>query len=322
MSIVSNTYLTFSQKGIREDLANVIENISPEETPLYSMVSKERCSNTLFEWQTDALANAVTTNKQLEGDDIATFPAVTATARVGNYAQISRKLLILSGTAEVVNKAGRKSELAYQMAMRGSELKRDIEATIFANQAGDAGSSTTARATATLGAWLKTNIDKAGGGTNPSWTSGVPAAGRTNGTQRAFTETIAKAVISAIWTSGGELKYAFVGPFNKAVFSGFAGIATKNYDLSGTPRPTAIIGSADVYVSNFGTVRVLPHRYQQERDGWFLDPAYLSVCTLRPFQTMELAKTGDAEKRMLLVEWGLKVRHEAAHGLAADLNAS
>jgi hypothetical protein len=328
VAIITDTYITYLQKGIREELSDTIFNISPEETPVFSAVSKRKVSNTLFEWQTDSLISAVTTNKVVEGDDITTFPAVTATARVGNYCQISRKLLVLSGTAEAVDKAGRKSELAYQMAMRAAELKRDIESTIFSAQAGNAGTSSVARATAALGAWVKSNVNKASGdGANPDYTAGVPlgvggtAPGRDDGTARAFTETIAKAVISAMWTSGATLKTLYVGPFNKAVVSGFAGIATKNFDLS-TPKPSAIIASADVYVSNFGTLKVVPHRYMRERDAYFLDTDFLGVGMLRPFRTVELAKTGDAEKRMLLVEWGLEVKQEAALGLAADLNAS
>ena len=126
MAIVSNTFLTYSAKGIREDLSNVITNIAPEETPYSSNIGRENVSNSLYEWQTDTLASAAA-NAQLEGDDVASFDSVTATVRMQNYAQISRKTIILSATEEVVNKAGRRSELAYQIAKRGAELKRDQE---------------------------------------------------------------------------------------------------------------------------------------------------------------------------------------------------
>ena len=111
MAIVSNTFTTYSAKGIREDLSNIITNIAPEETPYMSNIGRENVSNSLFEWQTDTLASAAA-NAQLEGDDVASFVAVTATVRLQNYAQISRKTIILSATEEVVNKAGRRSELA------------------------------------------------------------------------------------------------------------------------------------------------------------------------------------------------------------------
>jgi hypothetical protein len=321
VTILSNTFLTFDAKGIREELSDAIYNISPEDTPLMSMASKEKAQNTLFEWQTDSLA-AAAANAQLEGDDIGTYSAVDPTARVGNYAQISRKTLIISGTEEAVDKAGRKSELAYQTAKRGVELKRDMEFILFNAQAGVAGNSTTARVTAALNAWVKTNTDVGTGGGDPAYTAGVPAAVRTDGTQRAFTETVLKAVCQALWTAGGELRYLFVGPVNKSKASAFGGVATKNYDLSGKPRPTAIIGAADVYVSDFGYLSILPHRYQRERDAWFIDPQWIAIKHLRPFRREKMAKTGDAEKRMLLVEWGLKVRQEAGLGLAADLTTT
>jgi len=321
MTIVANTFLTFDAKGIREELSDVIYQISPEDTPFISMAGKEKVGNTLYEWQTDELGAVDTTNAHLEGDDIASFSAVTATARVGNYAQISRKTLIISGTEEVVRKAGRRSELAYQTAQRGKELKRDMEAIALHNIGGDAGNSTTARDTATMGAWLKTNVDKHATGTNPSYTAGVPSTARTDGTQRAFTETILKSVISSMWTEGGTLKQLFVGPYNKGVVSNFDGIATTNFDLS-RPRPAAIIASADVYVSDFGVLSVLPNRFQRERDAWFLDFEFISIAHVRPFRVTKLAKTGDAEKRLMLLEWGLKVKQEAALGLAADLSTS
>lgn len=318
MTIITNQFQTFDAKGIREDLSNVISNISPEDTPVYSMAGKVKVSNTLFEWQTDSLA-AAAANAQLEGDDITTFPSTTATSRVGNYTQISRKLMILSGTLEAVDKAGRRSELSYQMAKRGAEIKRDIEATILSNVAGSAGSASAARTTATLGAWVKTNVSKDAGGTNPTYTSGVPNLARTDGTVRTFDETILKSVISLLWASGGTPKYLFVGPVNKVRTSAFAGIATQTFNRD-AEKPTAIIAAADVYVSDFGKLSVIADRFQRERDAWFLDPEYIEVANLRPFQTIELAKTGDAEKRMLLVEWGLKVLNEAALGLAADLD--
>ena len=159
MAIVANTYTRYTAKGLRESLSDVISDISPSETPILSGAGKSTAKQTLFEWQTDALASADTTNAQIDGDDIDTFPEITPTVRVGNYTQISRKLLVISGTLEAVDKAGRKSELAYQIARRGKEIKRDQEAIILSNQGGDAGGTATARQTATLGAWLKTNVD-------------------------------------------------------------------------------------------------------------------------------------------------------------------
>lgn len=320
MAIVTNTFTTFDAKGIREDLSNVITNIAPEETPYMSNIGRESVSNSLFEWQTDTLA-AAAANKQLEGDDVASFDAVVATVRLQNYAQISRKTIVLSATEEVVNKAGRKSELAYQIAKRGSELKRDQEFSMLNGAVAAAGNTTTARGTASLGAYIKTNVDMQTNGVNPSYST-LPNSARTDGNVRTFTETILKNVIQQVWTSGGTPKILMTGPVNKQRVSGFSGIASSRFNIDGGARPATIIGAADIYVSDFGNVQVVPNRFQRERDAWVLDPEYAKVTTLRPYQQIELAKTGDAEKRMLIVEWGHKVLAENAHGLAADLVTS
>jgi hypothetical protein len=320
MGIVTNTFTTFDAKGIREDLSNIITNIAPEETPYMSNIRKESISNSLFEWQTDTLA-AAAANKQLEGDDVTSFDAVTATVRLQNYAQISRKTIVLSATEEVVNKAGRKSELAYQIAKRSSELKRDQEFTMLNGAVAAAGNTTTARGTASLQAFIKTNYDMQTNGANPTYTT-VPTGARSDGNVRTFTETILKNVIQQVWTSGGTPKILMTGPVNKQRVSGFAGIASSRFNIDGGERPATIIGAADIYVSDFGNVQVVPNRFQRERDAFVIDPEYAGVVTLRPYQQVELAKTGDADKRMLIVEYGHKVYAENAHGIAADLVTS
>ena len=320
MAIVTNTFTTFDAKGIREDLSNIITNIAPEETPYLSNIRKESISNSLFEWQTDTLA-AAAANKQLEGDDVTSFDSVTATVRLQNYAQISRKTIVLSATEEVVNKAGRKSELAYQIAKRSSELKRDQEFTMLNGAVAAAGNTTTARGTASLQAFIKTNYDMQTNGANPSYTT-VPTGARSDGNVRTFTETILKNVIQQVWTSGGTPKILMTGPVNKQRVSGFAGIASARYNINGGDRPATIIGAADIYVSDFGQVSVIAQRFQRERDAFVIDPDYAKLTVLRPYQQVELAKTGDAEKRMLIVEWGHKVLAENAHGIAADLITS
>jgi len=298
MAIVANTFTRYSAIGIREDLSNVIYNISPEETPFISNIGRESVKNTYFEWQTDVLAAASASNAALEGDDISSFTAVTPTARVGNYTQISTKNVVISGTLEAVDKAGRRNEMTYQLAKLGSELKRDMESALLANQASVAGNTTTARRTAGLPAWLTSNTSFGSGGANPTVGS-TPTAARTDGTQRAFTEALLKGVIQSVWTSGGTPKMLMVGPFNKTVASGFTGIATR-----------------------FRDVNIVPNRSQRDRDAFVVDPDYASLAVLRPIQKMDLAKTGDAEKALLLVEYGLKVNNQAAHGIVADLTTS
>ncbi len=320
MAIVTNTFTTFDAKGIREDLSNVITNIAPEETPFMSNIGRESISNSLYEWQTDTLA-AAAANKQLEGDDVTSFDAVTATVRMQNYAQISRKTIVLSATEEVVNKAGRRSELAYQIAKRGAELKRDQEFTMLNGAIAAAGNTTTARGTASLNAFVKTNYDMQTNGANPDYTT-LPNSARTDGNVRTFTETILKNVIQKVWSAGGTPKILMTGPVNKQRVSGFSGIASSRFNIDGGAKPATLVGAVDIYVSDFGNVQVIANRFQRERDAWVIDPDYAKLMTLRPYQQVELAKTGDAEKRMLIVEWGLKVTAENAHGIAADLITS
>ena len=184
-----------------------------------------------------------------------------------------------------------------------------------------AGSTSVARGTASLGAFIKTNVDMQTNGTNPSYTT-LPNSARTDGNVRTFTETILKNVIQQVWASGGTPKILMVGPVNKQRVSGFTGLASTRYNLNGGDKPATIVGSADLYVSDFGQVAIVPNRFQRERDAWVLDPEYAKVTTLRPYQQIELAKTGDADRRLLIVEFGHKVLAENAHGLAADLITS
>lgn len=318
MAIVANTFTSFSAKGIREELSDIISNISPEDVPFQSNVGSESVSNTYFEWQTDTLAAASAT-AVIDGDDVASFDSTSATVRTGNYTQIARRTLIVADNLANQDLAGRNDEKSYQMAKRGKELKRDIEKVLCENNARVAGNSSTARETAGLGAWIATNTSKGATGTDPTATDGSDA--RNDGTQRDLTEAMVKDVMQQAFTAGGTPSLLMVGPYNKTVVSGFAGIAAQRYQAP-SDGPTTIIGAADVYLSDFGTLSVVPNRFQRERDAFLLDPEYASVCYLRPIQAVDLAKTGDAEKAMVLAEFGLKVENEAAHGGVFDLNVS
>jgi hypothetical protein len=279
-----------------------------------------KAKQTLEEWQTDGF-RAPGSNAQVEGD-AASYSTPAATVRLGNYTQIVRETASVSGTTESIDKAGRKSEMAYQIMKRGVEIRTDLEWAVTQAQAADGGGATTARKFAALQCWLKTNIDKEGTGVDPTYTSGVPDSTRTDGTKRAFTETIAKNVFSLGYANGAKFSVLMVGPFNKqAVSADFSGIVTRNFDISNVdPRPTASIASIDVYVSDFGTVRVVPNRIQRERDAWFLNPEYAELRYLRSFHTTKLAKTGDSDQKMVLAEVTLAVLNEAALGAAFDLN--
>jgi hypothetical protein len=323
MAQIANSFETYDAQGIRENLSDQIFRISPEETPFVSNIARETVDNTYYEWQNDALNNTDLNNNQIEGNDYTSFAAVTPTSRLGNYAQISAKTLIVTGTQDRVKKAGRKAELAYQLALRGAELKRDIESIACQNQLALAGSGNgaTNRKTAGFEAFLRTNVSRGATGASATLsgsTNGYPSATLADGTQRAFTEALLKTVAQLIWSSGGTLKTMIVGGVQKQTVSGFAGIAVNRFNIN-KPEQGAIIGSADVYVSDFGDVSFVPSRFSRNRSALFLDPERAALVFLRPMFVETLAKTGDAEKRLLLAEWGLKIYHEGGHGIVADL---
>jgi hypothetical protein len=329
-SYTGDTYL-FAD-GIREELSNLITDISPEETPFVSNIGRGSVSNTHYEWLTDALGAASTTNAVIEGADLdggaaeRVYTDATARVRLGNYTQISRKTVSISGSQRAVNNAGVSDELAYQVAKMGKELKRDMESILTSEQPASAGGApATARKTAGFEAFIYTNVNmSATGSSDPTLsgtTNGYPNAGPVNGTQRSFTDVILKDVIQQIWTSGGTPKIVLLGPVNKARASGFTGIADIRKDAPGA-KPATVIGAVDVYVSDFGNVTFVPSRFSRERSALFVDPEYASVEYLRPFQLEDMAKTGDAEKRMLVVEYGLKLSTEKAHGIARDLTTT
>lgn len=316
MAVVNNTQLTYGTVGTREDLTDVIYNITPEETVFISSIGTSKAKQTFHEWQVDELAAPDTSNAHLEGDEAA-VEATDQPTRLGSYVQISRKVLAISGTTEETDKAGRKSEMAYQAAKKGVEIRRDMEAIVLVNQAANAGGTGTARKTGSLLAWLKTNTDHAGDGADPVYTN-IPTGQRTDGTLRDITEDMLKSVIQKQWLAGGKVSKLFVGAGIKQKVSAFTGIAQKTVEVTGR-KQAVIVGAADVYVSDFGNVTVIPNRLQRNRDALLVDDTYISIMYLRRFKTEKLAKTGDSEKRMLIVEWGLKVGNEAAHGGIFDV---
>ena len=311
------TFTAHTAIGQREDLTDIIYDISPTETPFMSSVGKTKATAVYHEWQTDSLAAATTGNAAIEGAD-ATSATLAPTVRLGNYTQIIQKTVQVSGTLDTVNKAGRKSEKAYQLAKASSEIKRDLETILLSNQGRSAGTSTIARKLGSLLSWIKTNSSVGTSGVDPA-TIGVST--RTDGTQRTFTEALLKTVVAEVFESGGSPKILMVGSAGKQKVSSFAGIAQQRY-MAPSNTPTTIIGAADVYLSDFGTMQVIPQRFMRNRDALVLDPEYAALAYLRPFQTNDLAKTGDSENTQLLAEVTLEVKNEAAHGIIADLDMS
>lgn len=321
MTISANTVLTFSAIGNREDLVDKIYNISPVDTPFQAAVGKTKAAAVLHEWQTDTLASAQTTssgNAQLEGDDkvlSSTISSAAFTSRVNNTCQISDKTVQVSGTQDAVNKAGRKLEIVYQLMKRAKELRRDIEATLTTTSSGaiSTGGSTTPRMLKPLRHWYQTNTSLGTSGVNSSGSSAA-----VDGTQRAITETLVKAQIQAAWKLGGEIDMIMPGAFNKVQISAFTGNVNRQTNTDKGRLNTAIA----IYESDFGVHKVVPNKFSRDRDLHLLDTNLWAVAYLRPMKTIDLAKTGDAERGYLVAEYTLEARQEAGSALVADLTTS
>ncbi len=322
MSTVSTD--TYDQIGIREDLSDSIWDISPEEVPFSSNCKRVSVDNTLFEWQTDSLA-AVSTDTAVEGAD-ASFAPAAATTRLGNYTEIISKTAITSGTLESTDRAGRAREMAYQVIKRGKEIKRDFEHHLIGiNQERDAGSDAVARKTASYQTWVTTNEfgtpgdagANRGTGGAASTDAGINPA--TDGTQRAFTEEMLGNVIDQIYTNGGNPDIIMANTFNKRKLTQFSGNASETELARSTKK---VINAVSVYESDYGVMSVVPNRFLRARDVLVYEKSFWMVGSLRGMQNKEIARTGDAEKRQVLMEAGLCANNEASSGIIADLTTA
>jgi hypothetical protein len=320
MAVPTNTFQTYQSIGMREDLSDIIFNIAPVETPFLSMLPKEKAKGRYHEWQTDTLASASGENKVIEGDDVSA-DAVTPTVRLGNYTQISDKSVQISHTAEKVDKAGRKSEMSYQVALRGKELKRDMETRLTGNYPSAAGAAGTARESAGFEAWIVTNDQRGATGADGGFSGGTVSAA-TDGTQRAFTETLLKAAIKASWTEGGNPDTIMVGAFNKQAASAFSGIATLYRDTGQSKKQASILGAADLYISDFGQHKIIANRFSRDRSALVVDSAYWSLAQLEPMKLTNLAKTGHSDQKLLWCEYALVSKNEKSSAIVADLTTA
>ncbi len=313
-------YDRYTAVGAREDLTDVIYDISPTDTPIMSSIGKTKATSVYHEWQTDSLAAATTGNALVEGAS-ATEATISPTTRLGNYTQIVGKTVMVSGTLLASDLAGRKSEMAYQLAKASAEIKRDIETIITANQGQTAGSSgSSARKMGSLLSYIKSNTNVSAGTTAGVDPTTIGVSTRTDGSTRTFTETILKDVIKQVFESGGTPSVLMVSPALKQTVSAFTGLAAQRYQVPTSGQATILAG-ADLYQSDFGVLQIVPNRFMRTRDALVLDPEYAALAYLRPFQTNDIAKVGDAEKKQILAELTLEVRNEAAHGGAFDLSA-
>jgi len=334
MAIAADTALTYDGKTIREDLSDVIYNIAPMDTPFMSGCAKTKADNVLFQWQTDTIT-AGAANRHLEGDDSPAALDAPQPTKLQNYCQISRYVLQTSGTDQVVNYAGRGKAQAYQLAKAGKRMKRDMELMLTSNTAPVSGGTTTARATAGLPTWFPDASFHGGGSTTGSAATGNGTDVMTNGAATAAaTEAKLKTIIKKVYDVGGQPDMMIVPATVKQTISGLASVGSGSVSLgipqrnpvSGTGGATAV-ASVDVYVSDFGTFKIVPDR-NLAADGpgsvaanvFVMDMDYWAISWLRPFHTVNLAKQGDSVKQMLLAEYGLVSRNSASSGILAGVS--
>lgn len=327
MAVNANTNTRYDVTTIREDLQDAYISISPTECPFQAAIGRKSVSNTYFEWPTVDLA-APTANRVLEGEAAPGNDAPTNAVRLANYTQISDKVVEVSDTNEAVNGAADVQTLAKQVAFKLKELKRDMETMLVSNVAAVAGNTTTARVTAGLPAFLRTNVSRGAtgaSGTLSGTTAGFPNAAATDGTPRALTEDMLKSVIASCWNNGAEPTIVLCGSAVKQkISSTFTGSATKYQDMTDSKK---LVAAIDIYVSDFGTLQIVPSRFLETRtvaarDVFVLDPNYARMAFLQNVKQRPLARTGHAERRMISVEYGLQVDTEKAHGIIADINGA
>lgn len=303
---------------LREDLRDIIYDISPMETVFLTRAARGDCKSTTHEWQTDALA-APAKNAAIEGDAFSA-QARSVPSRLKNYTQIARKEFEVTGTAEAVDKAGYRKQLAYETAKASKEIKRDMEKDLLSDEPASAGSSVSPRVSAGAEAWIYSpnhiNVGQTGA-TTTAPASGFATSPVTDGTATAFTETGLKAMLQKSWSAGGEVDTILVGSTLYNTISGFTGLATRFRDV-GAGQQAQIIGAADVYVSAYGRHNIQLSRYSRSTTVFCLDMKTWEVAYLRPFKTIEIAKIGDSERRMLLTEYTLVAKSPRANTKATN----
>lgn len=322
MAIIANTFQSTAAKGNREQLDDVVSRITPEETPIYSMIGKESTRGTHPEWEIDTLG-APAVNAQLEGDEF-TFAATTPVQRVGNYTQILRRDWIISATQDSVENAGNVETTREKKIKAGILLRQDFELAMLSNTASVGGNT---RVSGGLPSWYTSNVSRGATGANGGFSAGTGlTVAATNGTQRAFTKGLLDTTMQAVYTSGGNVSKVMVSPYVKSVFVTFmsdANVASFRYSASGGQN--TIIATAEIYEGPFGKVAIVTDRLMAfnaatARNVHLIDPSLLAVKTLRKMANVkDLAKTGDAEKGVILGEMTLAVKNEAGLGCVADV---
>lgn len=321
MTVPTNLYQKASLKGNREDLIDKIFNTSPTETPVTSAMGRVTATTDFHEWQVDSLRSANAANKMIDGDD-ATASAQTATQRLGNYLQIFNDTIGVSRRANIVKKAGRAAELPYLKGKAMLQIKRDIEAMVLSStQVAVAATTSVAGQSGGLGVQCVSNPLHNGAGATAAWTSGAPTAAVTAGTNRTFTKALLDTACQNIYTTSGQFaEMLVVSPAHKVLFSAFSGIAQNRLEVKGKAQQGAVVAGADVYVSDFGAISVVPHYLLSGSDtAYVLNSDYLDLAFLDGFVTSPLAKTGDSDKVLITADCALSVRAPTAQAKITNL---
>ena len=321
MTVPTNLYQKATLKGNREDLMDKIFNTSHNETPITSAMGRVTAITDFHEWQTDSLAAASAANKMIDGDDV-TLDAQVATVRIGNHLQIFNGSVGVSRRANIVKKAGRTMEMGYLKGKKMLELKRNIEAMVLSpTQVAIAATTSVAGQSGGLGVQCVSNPLHGGAGATPAWTSGAPTAAITCGTNRTFSFFFNDTATTEIYTTSGQFaEMLVVSPAHKVLFSAFSGIAQNRFEVKTKQQQGTVVAGADVYMSDFGSLSVVPHYLMSGGDtAYVLNTDYLDMAFLDGFKETPLAKTGDSDKVLITADCCLSVRAPTAQSKIANL---
>jgi hypothetical protein len=317
MPIIAGAFTTYQAKGNREDLSNSIYNIDPFDTPVMSLSRRRNAKNRTFDWQSEFLPAVDPNNAQIEGFDLARSNS-TPTVRLTNVTQISKRDATVSGSQEASDAAGKGSEMGHQMAMVSKVLKSDLESIMCSRQARDDGADPgTPRKTEAICHWLGRATDKlaAAAGAVIGVTTGLPTTPTTafpavaGASQVALTEPMIGDAMQKAYTNGARPDTWIVPPAIKRTVSTFEGRNISQVLIG----KTEVVATVDIIATDFGRVKVMPSLWVPSDVGLLLDPDFLATAFFRNFRQFPIAKTGDAETRLLLVEWGVEMRNPLAH---------
>jgi hypothetical protein len=283
----------------REDLSDLITDISPTATPFISNIGRTKANAVLHEWMRDSLASAAA-NAAIEGDELTGSVTASSGTRLSNYCQILRKSVIVSGTQEVVRKAGKGSEIAFAVAKLTKEIARDLEYAALQNTQSVTGDATTARQMKGAAGWVTSNATDKGTGTVTATQSDINLAAQ------------------QCWTAGGKPDMIICGGFNKRTISSFTTGVTKNLDA----RDKRLVFAVDVYETDFGVMKVMPDHFVATDDIFLFQSDLWKLAYLRPLRVEDLAKTGDADKKLLVTEVTLECAAEDGNGYVYDTATS